>query len=323
MDLWTSLAGHHYLVVNYHGIVPDGTFKFWTASLDLIPFLSSTYATSIASVISTAIERHSKGNPNLLHAGNVSDRGANVHLAGALLTNTNDQLDCFNHGLKSVIDSLFGATALEVGLAVVASKDLIGMLLLIQQIRSHSDMRTFLLASQECKPPLVLLPDCQTRWEGKHAALKRFLALKGAIIATTKEFKREIQQFLADLGDTCPAGFLSKVYWKRLKDTYGILKVFRAVSRAAQSESGPTGSCVLKWTHDLLVMSKITSEDSKFLRTLKPIVKGALKSRFGKYLTTVTNYLKSSLFDTRTSWRLCTEYKIPLELVNAAWSEVW
>jgi len=102
-DMWTSLSGSHYLVITYTGIIPDDTFAPWSAVLDLVAFSSRAFGSVISAVSKRRIEINTTGKRTILHAGNVSDSGSNVHLAGLLLTTENDQEDCFNHKLHLCI----------------------------------------------------------------------------------------------------------------------------------------------------------------------------------------------------------------------------
>jgi len=124
MDMWTSVSGSHYLVVNYYGITPDPQFKMWSATLDLIPFYGGAFAYVINCVVRTAIERHTLNNPSIIHAGNVSDQGANIRLAGVLLTSESDQLNCFNHNLNLVFEDVFGSSISACRSVVQVFKDL-------------------------------------------------------------------------------------------------------------------------------------------------------------------------------------------------------
>src|SRR5262249_8792748 len=45
IDLWTSDAGTKYLVIDYHGIIPNESFKMWCSTLDLVPFENAAFAT--------------------------------------------------------------------------------------------------------------------------------------------------------------------------------------------------------------------------------------------------------------------------------------
>jgi len=319
IDLWTSLAHSHYLVVNYYGIVPTEEFRPWNATLDLIPFYSGASSPVIVSVICTAIERHTQGNPSIIHAGNVSDQGANVKLAGIKLTNEGDQLDCFNHHLKLIIDDVFGHNVNECGSCVMASKDLIGLNTLVHFIRSHSHIRrTF---DDEQASGLALISDNITRWEGKYSSLERALLLMRVIRKVCKKFKPEIIKLAKDLGSSCPQRFLSKDYTKRLGELKEFLEPIHRISQKAQSLKKPTASSVIKWTWGLEQHCKIFDTDSPLLTTLKQAFADSLQVRMGIYRTKVTTYLKCSLMDTRYCGKL-SQYGISKKLLNTAWNEL-
>jgi len=65
-----------------------------------------------------------------------------------------------------------------------------------------------------------------------------------------------------------------------------------------------TGSCVIRWTTELLNLTQASDNDSTTQRAFKEALHTAFENRIAKYITTVTNMLKASLFDTRESGKL-------------------
>jgi hypothetical protein len=318
LDLWTLPTGQHFLLLDVCGIIPDDTFCFWTASLDLIPFYSAAFSSTIAAAVTRVIQFHTRDCPDVIHAGNISDQGSNVHLAGAQLTDTNDQMACFNHQLKNVMDDSLGDGPMSCGGAKVASKDLIGAVAITNEIRTHR----VLAAAFEEITPLKLLSINKTRWEGRYHCVKRVNRVRPAIRTIVRNHVSVFNELAENLSASKPANFLHKPFFDRLGQLEQFLQVFHRISKKSQDGGGATGSRVIKWTHKLLAHCNDTEDDPVWLSELKTATRDSLKLRIGHYLTSPSNYLKAALFHPRYSSRM-EEFKVPKEVVERAWQEVW
>jgi len=82
-----------------------------------------------------------------------------------------------------------------------------------------------------------------------------------------------------------------------------------------------TGSCVIRWTTELLNLTQASDNDSTTQRAFKEALHTAFENRIAKYITTVTNMLKASLFDTRESGKL-ESYGVKPNLILDAWKTI-
>lgn len=320
LDIWTSLDNRSFLLLRVVGIIPDGSFRFWSVALDLIRFFSRTFATTIAATVEGCVRTHTARCPNVIHAGNISDAGSNVHLAGQLLTSDEDQMNCFNHKLKNVIDDSLGGEVGHCGSAKCASKDIIGLLHIVSLVRSCSEVAALV----KDDAGLAAVQDCVTRWDGKYRALARFLELAPAIsgLVRSPAHRPLFESLASDLGASCPNKFLSKAYFQRLELLRRFLKPFQKVTLKAQSDNYPTGSCVPKWVSKLSSTCISTTDDPEWFVETKVAFATAIENRLHFFITTPNNYLKAALFNPQFSSKL-EDFGVPADVISTAWTEVY
>jgi len=124
------------------------------------------------------------------------------------------------------------------------------------------------------------------------------------VLKTYTHEKSFFDQAFKDLGASCPKDPLTEPYFERLQHYATVLAIVNAISESAQEKRVATGSCVIRWTTELLNLTQASDNDSTTQRAFKEALHTAFENRIAKYITTVTNMLKASLFDTRESGKL-------------------
>lgn len=132
--------------------------------------------------------------PKLLHSGDATDRGANAKKSSTLFVGEDDHVDCFNHGLKTCCDVVYG-TKSQLGTSVEASRDFNTLHCACVLIRSHIELRSLLLQAQidscDFRNALTVIADAVTRWEGKYTSTERFTALSQPLTTIYELRKKE------------------------------------------------------------------------------------------------------------------------------------
>jgi len=124
-----------------------------------------------------------------------------------------------------------------------------------------------------------------------------------------------------DLGRTCPSDILTEDYFQRLTQYSLVLKTINQISEAAQAKRTPTGSRVVGWTSKLLKATAPSTSDSKPLADFKEALHKSFEKRIGRYISTVTNMLKASLFDVQEACKL-ESYGVKPALIKLAWENI-
>jgi hypothetical protein len=324
-DLWTSMAGRKYLVLNYEGITPDPKFEKFSAMLDLIRFYGKAFSTTISTACKLRIDAHTSSKSDIIHAGNFTDSGANVYLAGELLTSEEEQRRCLNHILKNIICGVLGEKNGDLGSSVIASKDMRAMFAIIKFICTSSDLLSIFQKYEEDFMDRILefVDENDTRWEGKFKTLERFIKVKQPTIATCQDEKivSSFKAMLLDYGTSIPLDVLTVPYWSRLQSYKEILEVFHKVSKGAQSKALPTGSNVPEWVYQMQNALIRTEIDQAAVSTLKKDLRERLDEELGFVLTTSNIFIKAALFDTRFAGKL-PSYGVTQETIDSAWFEL-
>jgi hypothetical protein len=305
-DMWTSVAKHKYLVTTYHAISED--FKMISAPLDLIPLSCSAYGEFIATAIDSRISQHNLS--ECVFMASFSDSGSNCVLAKGILT-PGDEEPCFHHNLKHMIDDVIGAEPGQKATNVAAALDFTAVGLLIAIVRGSSVLRKELegASQKENLPDLELIAANLTRWEGRYLALQRFLELAAAL--KKMDGKGLFEQYRKKSPASFPEDFLEQPFLARLDMYRQILERLFLISKAGQSQSEPTLSCVPHWTWQIEELLTVLPDDGPSTCAFKNDLLGACKQRLSVFVDcaqsgvgefdVLPNTLKAALLDPRHS----------------------
>lgn len=290
-DMWTSTNGHKFLTVTYHSIAPDSTFLPWNATLDLIPIYSRTFAETLACVLDSKRKHHSRFQPNILHSGDSTDRGANAKKGSLLFVGEEDHQDCFNHGLKTCCDVVYGSTS-SLGSAKQASKDFNSLHYFNQYVRNHSELKQMLTQIQidrvQFTDCLTVIADNATRWDGKYETTKRTSLLSEhipkLIAHNTTTFKGKhlssslllfflnFLDLFESLGNMGCKDAMSESFFERNVKYEAVLKPIHIISKLGQSTMLPTQSSMIYWIHQLLQTTTPKVTDDLVTKEFKEVL---------------------------------------------------
>ena len=305
-DMWTSIAKQKYLVATFHTLSEN--FVMFSAPLDLIPMSCSAYGEFIAVAIQSRIAVRFA---DCVFMASFSDSGSNCRLAKGLLT-PGDEEPCFNHTMKLMLDDVIGgAEGGHVAANAVAALDLLSVGLLVAIVRPNTQLRSEV--SSACGKVgienLELIAANITRWEGRYSALKRFLELRAALCKV--HAKGIFLPFMKQAEKSFPKDFLTEDFFRRLAGYQDLLKRFHAISKAAQSQTEPTLSCVAHWVWSMEAMLKSSESDSGIIKKLKEDLMRSSKKRMSVFVaievdasdevSVMPNAVKAGLLDPRHS----------------------
>ena len=304
-DLWTSVAKQKYLVATYHTM--DDDFTMFSAPLDLIPMSCSAFGEFIALAIETRIEHHRFN--DCVFMASFSDSGSNCKMAKGMLT-PGDEEPCFHHTMKLMLDDVIGG-AEGGGTNAVAATDLLSVGLLVAIVRSNAQLRTEISRAAEKIgiESLELIAANITRWEGRYSALKRFLELQTALVKV--HAKRFFDPFILKAKANFPDDFLKESYFRRLSAYKDLLQRFHKISKAGQSQTEPTLSCVAHWVWSMEDFLMASEEDSSVVKSLKSDLLCSCRKRMLVFvaieaddtgdIALLPNAIKAGLLDPRHS----------------------
>lgn len=304
-DLWTSIAKQKYLVTTYHTM--DEGFSLFSAPLDLIPMSCSAFGEFIALAIEARINYHHFD--SCVFMASFSDSGSNCKLAKGLLT-PGDEEPCFHHTMKLMLDDVIGG-ADGGGTNAVAALDLLSVGLLVAIVRPNPQLRSEISRAAEKVgiESLELIAANITRWEGRYTALKRFLELQPSL--TKVHAKHFFNPFIAKAKGSFPEDFLKESYFRRLSAYTDLLQRFHKISKAGQSQTEPTLSCVAHWVWAMEGLLSASAEDSGVMRNLKADLLRSCQKRMSVFVAIVAddsghvvllpNAIKAGLLDPRHS----------------------
>jgi hypothetical protein len=288
-DLWTSIAGDHYLGVTYHWM--DDNFDLHAALLDVINVEGQAFGETIASVLDNRWQVHFPDETTApRRSAFVSDRGSNIKYARDSLV-PHDSENCFCHLVNSTVRSvsetegLFFSRVFHSDLHVIES--------LSRRLRSQPHL---MAAFQAKCPPAVahlhLVVEQDTRWEGLVRECERALLLKEGF---SSFFSPED---LADL-DWSPKDVFQDTYWLRCRNYSHLLGAFRRVIRIAESESEPTLCQVVKLVVGLHEECRPCLEDSPSWKAVKKQFQLAVEHFLMPEIQVLGNVTKAALLDPR------------------------
>ena len=307
-DMWTSISKQKYLVATYHTM--DEGFEMFSAPLDLIPMPCSAFGEFIAGIIQSRQASHKFD--ECVFMASFSDSGSNCKMARGMLTPGDDE-PCFHHTLKLMLDDVIGgaegggqASNGDVAL------DLLSVGLLVAVVRASSQLRSKIssAAGDAGIEKLELIAANITRWEGRYSALKRFVQLQGALVALHKE--GIFLPYVVKSKNSFPPDFLKETFFRRLITYEQLLKRFHLISKAGQSQTEPTLSCVSHWVWSMEDEILAESEDDgAVLKRLKQDLLASSKRRMSVFVAIerdedgdvaiVPNPIKAGLLDPRHS----------------------
>ncbi len=320
-DLWTSLAKQKYLVATYHTMDPE--FVMLSAPLDLIPMSCSAFGEFIALAIESRVTQHCFG--ECVFMASFSDSGSNCVMAKGLLT-PGDEEPCFHHKMKLMLDDVIGgAEGGDRGTNEVAALDLLAVGLLVAIVRPNAQLRSEIaLASEKVGiESLEVIAANITRWEGRYSALKRFLELQGAL--TRVHSKHFFDPYLLKAKNSFPDDFLKESYFRRLSAYKELLEHFHKISKAGQSQTEPTLSCVAHWVWRMEELLTVSDSDSPVMKKLKEDLLRSCKKRMSVFvliektngeISLLPNAIKAGLLDARHSHEV--QYKLSMDELDAA-----
>jgi hypothetical protein len=303
-DAWTSLRGTKYLVVTVHAITPDWTML--SAPLDLIPMHHRAYGELMAVTILSRLHDHKLD--DVLLVSTTSDGASNCRLAKSILT-PGDEEPCFNHCMHLMVNDVIDGSDTKAPLDPVAAKDFAALAVAITFIRGSSNLRAELKAAckaHKCRE-LELVMENVTRWEGRHDAVYRVLQLRPALVYMRS--KGSLQPMLEKGVAALSPDVFQAAYFERLAAYLPLLQQLVIVSKAAQSQAGPTLSCVPHFLCKLRLACTVQENDGRVTKQFKSAMTRAISSRLDVFVTVkvddderlVPNAIKAALLDPRHS----------------------
>ncbi len=307
-DLWTSIASSKYLIVTYHGVMLP-TFERVHHVLDLIPVEGSSYGSLIAEILEARLARIDANVGGLSHILSLtSENGSNVKLARQLVGV--DEVPCFAHGLKGVIDIVFGESGPEELIAKFQDDAAVADFFAMKAVCDVSRTTLWVRAEMENEDYLTTISDNVTRWDGKYLSLQRFLELKQAFQDSSKLIGYFNGRFEGKA--KMPSDLFSSAFYRRLAACKEILFAFHTITLECQGE-GVTAAAI---PHFIWKLKKACKDDgSDFAKRLR----GAVKERLEKmYITgNSTVVLEAALLDPRYS------QEVRKNLAKAKLESVW
>jgi hypothetical protein len=303
-DAWQSLRGTKYLVVTAHAITPSWTMI--SAPLDLIAMHYRAYGELIALTIESRIKDH--GLDGVLLATTTSDNGSNCRLAKSILT-PGDEEPCFNHCMHLMVNDVLDGSDTQPPLDAYAGKDFTALATAISFIRGSSVLRSALkgLCKEKQVPDLELIMENVTRWEGRHDAAARVIQLEGPL--TVMRERGLLNVLVENVAAAVSADVFQPDFFVRLKAYLPILQQLVIISKAAQSQSGPTLSCVPHFVFTLRLACSERPNDGRVTERFKLAFRRAIDSRLAVFVQVevdggeriVANAVKAAMLDPRHS----------------------
>jgi hypothetical protein len=318
-DMWTSIAKQKYLVTTYHTM--DDDFNLFSAPLDLIPMSCSAYGEFIALAIQARIDGHRFDECAFM--ASFSDSGSNCELAKGLLT-PGEEEPCFHHKLKLMLDDVIGGAEGGHPVNAAAALDLSALGLLVGIVRASLNLRKELAvaAGKVEIDSLELIAVNITGWEGRCSALKRFLELQAALVKV--QSKGTFAPFIEKSKNRFPKDFLQPSFFQRWSSYKGLLERFHKISKAGQSQTEPTLSCVPHWVWSMEEDLKGNDADSPVMENLKADLLVSWEKRMSVFVeiqtdgdgdvTVMPNAIKAGILDPRHSLEV-QKWLSPSELV--------
>lgn len=94
-----------------------------------------------------------------------------------------------------------------------------------------------------------------TRWEGRHDAVTRVVQLEKALLRMREGGHLDV--LVENAGAAVSADLFESDFFARLKAYLPVLQQLLVISKAAQSQSGPTLSCVPHFVSKLRLLARL------------------------------------------------------------------
>ena len=305
-DLWTSLAGHKYLVLTYHGLTRN--FESVHHALDLIPFAGEALGSLIGQVIEGRVAIR-LGEDRQAGAV-VFDSGANMIKASKSMSRTTKFHPCFAHGVKGVVDIVFGDAPKSKSRHLHAPEvacDMRAVKLIANVLRTTNWLRAELKEQTD----LTLIIENITRWEGKYKAVSRFIALKKPLMAC-ESLVSYVTRLMEDVQNDLPRDVLKPSFFARLGRYNSLLEALHSISKKSQAEENPSICEIPSW---IWYIEKCCDDGTVLGHTLKKAIRERLHS---KYLKADSLALQAALLNPRYVSQVLEETE--QEIVEEAWN---
>jgi hypothetical protein len=312
-DFWTSKAGRKYLALAYFGITDS--WKLVSEVMDLVRFPGTTKAEVCIAVMEVRRERHVA--EDQLIAQHTSDNGADLRRARDLTETDHD--DCINHVANGSFGDLMGKD-------IQMTQDVKTMRHIVATIESDKNLKLCfetlqLQSSDDLTEALEFVHENDTRWLSTILFMERFARFEAIFCNTEAEYHQavfehllaEFPQSLSD--DVCTAGF-----FLRLKGYIEVCKGYKNLQLALQSLKRPTGSLVVPMIGGLIDSCRHCRSSVKGVEEFSVELAASVELRAGRYLQTVTNYLKASLVDP-SQCNLVSLF-VSEDIINEAWHDI-
>jgi hypothetical protein len=200
---------------------------------------------------------------------------------------------CFAHALKGVIEAVCGEKPLAKSYDLhqeMVALHLLTIKTVAKVLRTTSWLHEELHGSDE--NALELIIENVTRWEGKWAAIERFLSMKNHLrkcVALKDYFAKVNTKVVAD-------DLFSETFFSRLRGYKDLFDVFHKISKMSQSEN----QCSIAWVPSWIYKIKSACKSSNSLLGSK--LAAAVDDRLiPMYLKGSTPVLKAALLNPCTS----------------------
>jgi hypothetical protein len=192
-----------------------------------------------------------------------------------------------------------------------AATDLLAVGLLVAIVRVNTSLRKEMSVAAEKAGTdnLELIAANITRWEGRYSALKRFLQLQSALIKVHS--RGSFAPFIEKAKNAFPADFLQPPFFQRLGSYKELLEHFHKMSKAGQSQTLPTLSCVAQWVWSMEEALTGSDADNLVMKSLKDDLLVSCRKRMSVFVeiqvddagdvTVLPNAIKAGILDPRHS----------------------
>jgi hypothetical protein len=308
-DFWNK-HGSDFLGITYHSCTPE--WKLFSCVLDLVFCPGKKYSEFILERVKSCVNAHTS---NELHAASVTDKGANVRSANAMLLDE-DAKFCINHELKKVIDDCLegGASGPSAPLAKEFFERMRDVVAWIRTSKAENE----LFKSLQGENALELVDDCATRWEGKFRVIDRFLKLSEALKSL---YAHKDSVFYAALQQQKRTFMEDDSFWFGLSQVRRVLEVFHDASMYLQGERYVTISTIPYWLSRLEASCILAEGDLLVCKELKTALLESLKKRCGYYLQESNNALKAAALDPR--FHSLSRFGVDREVENEVWRDIF
>lgn len=336
MGAWES-----FLLITYHTIPRD-----WSCisafGLDAIVFPGSHYASHIAIAAKVRIDQHT--NDNCVLVSPTPDGAADVQKAGFILAGNIDLLEaekitvpalleeigdgdagrCFAHGEHLGVTAALGSKG-QLGKAKAISNDLLFVHCVAVYFSTfpieEGKFQRLQTEAQVAVPLKVLGVECETRWNDRELALKRFLQLRRFLedwyLLHDCPFRVDTEQFPDALTDA---------FWMRVAGAQRVLGEFARWSQLLQTEKEVAGSWLPRCVAELRSACVRTEgsigvfADVEAVADLKSCLLEGIETYLAPHLQRVSAPLKASVLDPNEA--NLAAFGIEAAIIDATWKAV-